>query len=446
MKKFYAREKEQAAILSELQLVKETGSARMAVITGRRRVGKTQLILKTLRGRDEPLVYLFAARMTREALVRAWVKEAAEKLGIAFPPRLERLSEVILWLLSLSRSRTFCVAIDECQDIDLAEPSFWSELQRDWDLSRESSRMLLLMSGSVASAMRRIFSDMSEPLYGRVNSFITVRPFGVRTLREILSDYSGKAQPESLLALYALTGGVPWFVEDLADHGATDLERMAERAFCPSSIFLTDGDILIATEFKAEAVTARTILAGLASGVTKREELQNLVPGASISGALSKLEKFFGLITPSAPIFETNYRKVRYTLSDCYLKFWFLFVEKEAFAREMQDYGGMRERFLAGYPAYSGRVLEQLFAELFKEERRYSRVGRWWDRKGENEIDLIGIDDRNKTVDIFEIKRNPKKISLELLQKKADAFLSQNAGQLKGYEPRLRGLSLEDLA
>lgn len=46
-----------------------------------------------------------------------------------------------------------------------------------------------MITGSVASAMRNIFQEYSEPLYGRVNRFIHVRPFPPSVLMEILKDH-----------------------------------------------------------------------------------------------------------------------------------------------------------------------------------------------------------------------------------------------------------------
>ena len=45
-----------------------------------------------------------------------------------------------------------------------------------------------------------------------------------------------------------------------------------------------------------------------------------------------------------------------------------------------------------------------------------------WDRKGENEIDLVCDDEVSGRLDFFEVKRNPGRIDVDLLKHKADAF------------------------
>ena len=52
---------------------------------------------------------------------------------------------------------------------------------------------------------------------------------------------------------------------------------------------------------------------------------------------------------------------------------------------------------------FSGFALEGYFRERFIEERRYTKIGSWWDRKGENEIDLICEDEQHNRLDLFEV-------------------------------------------
>ena len=61
-----------------------------------------------------------------------------------------------------------------------------------------------------------------------------------------------------------------------------------------------------------------------------------------------------------------------------------------------------------------------------------------------NEIDLIGVNMDEEKVDIFEIKRNDKKINLQALYVKAEAFLTQNP-KLRKFHLNCCGLSLNEL-
>lgn len=61
------------------------------------------------------------------------------------------------------------------------------------------------------------------------------------------------------------------------------------------------------------------------------------------------------------------------------------------------------------YEQYSGLLLEKYFRELIAEEEEVTDVGNYWDKNGENEIDLIALNRFNKTALIGEVKRNPRK-------------------------------------
>jgi hypothetical protein len=89
-------------------------------------------------------------------------------------------------------------------------------------------------------------------------------------------------------------------------------------------------------------------------------------------------------------------------------------------------------------------MLERYFKTKYMEQNKYTRLGGYWDRKGETEIDLLAIDEINNKANIIEIKRNADKINLSTLTSKFDAF-EKATGELKGFEIRITGLSMNDM-
>ena len=94
-----------------------------------------------------------------------------------------------------------------------------------------------------------------------------------------------------------------------------------------------------------------------------------------------------------------------------------------------------------GYEQYTGLVLEQYFRQKWMEEERVTLVGNYWDRKGQNEIDMIALNDIDKTAVVAEIKRQPRKISPAELAQKAAALNKE----LSKYKVTQIGLSMEDM-
>ena len=132
---------------------------------------------------------------------------------------------------------------------------------------------------------------------------------------------------------------------------------------------------------------------------------------------------------------------IKYWISDPFLSFWFRFVDKNKSAIELENYDYVKQVIERDYATYSGRVLERYFHELFKSTREYSQLGSYWERGHQNEIDLVAINELEKTAVIAEVKRKVKRINLSALEAKSQRLVAQ----LKGYEVRFIGLSLEDM-
>jgi Holliday junction resolvase-like predicted endonuclease len=164
-----------------------------------------------------------------------------------------------------------------------------------------------------------------------------------------------------------------------------------------------------------------------------------------IGGYLTKLQNDYGIITRHQPLFaKSSTRGVRYELDDIFLRFWFRFIYRYDYMVELGAFDKLRTLVMRDYPTYSGKILEQYFMEVLRDSGRYTRMGNWYDRKGENEIDIIAADDLSQTVDFIEVKRQRKELDMDLLRKKADVFFKAT-GQYTDYHIQYRGMTMEDM-
>ena len=123
--------------------------------------------------------------------------------------------------------------------------------------------------------------------------------------------------------------------------------------------------------------------------------------------------------------------------------FWFRFVFKYSYIIEIENYAKLQEIVIRDYNTFSGLMLERYFHRVAMESDKFTRIRRWWDRKGENEIDMIAEDELTDSAIFYEIKRQDD-ISLGVLKQKAEVFL-QTIGQFKRYEILYKGLSMMDM-
>lgn len=417
-------------------------NAQFTVVTGRRRVGKTSLVWKAYE--DEPILYFFVARKAESELCEDYRLEIESKLGIPTMGRVERFAEMFEYVMRLSVERPVTFFIDEFQEFFRVNKSVYSDMQRIWDIYSPKAHLNLVVCGSIYSMMTKIFKDRKEPLYNRQTRFMTVRPFTPVVLKEILAEYNPAHTSEDLLALYSFTGGVAKYVQLLMDAGATDKMKMLDRIVRADSVFLGEGKAVLIEEFGKDYGVYFSILSAIARGKTLRSEIESVV-GREIGGYLTKLEKEYEVVCKRQPLFEKSATKnVRYSIEDNFFTFWFRFIHKYNYMLEIGNYDSLKAVIARDYETFSGLMLERWFKHALAGTHRYTRLGSWWDRKGENEIDIVAENELDGEAAFFEIKRKAGNIDMGELKGKAAAFL-RTTGEFKGYSISYKGLSMDDM-
>lgn len=167
--------------------------------------------------------------------------------------------------------------------------------------------------------------------------------------------------------------------------------------------------------------------------------------GKEIGGYLTRLEDDYGIIKKEIPLgAKVSTKNAVYTIHDNFFTFWFRFIFKYGHILEIGAYNQMRALIKRGYATFSGKMLERYFFDKAAESGSYTILGRWWDRKGENEIDLIAANEIDKTAEIFEIKRQRRNINIADLDEKVKTMLPQ-IPQLKGCAVEIRGLDMDNM-
>ena len=438
--KFFGRNKE----ISELQETNRLSehTARFTIVTGRRRSGKTSLLLKAYEDVSD-MLYFFVARKSEAELCKDFITEITDKLQIPILGEVSRFADIFKFLMQLSKTRHLTVVIDEFQDFKRVNPSVFSDMQKIWDLNKAEAHINLVVCGSIYSLMNVIFKGSKEPLYGRQTGEIKVTAFPPSTIREILACYNPSFTAEDLLALYLYTGGVAEYVEMMMDSGATNKTLMMEKFVCKNSYFINEGKNMLIEEFGRDYSRYFEILQLIASGHTTRSELESIMK-AELAGYITKLENDYSLISRNMPMFQKNNRNIRYQIEDNFLRVWFRYIYKYSYMLEVGANGKLKALMEKDYTTYSGRVLERYFRAVMIESEEFTRIASWWDRKGENEIDIIAADELEQRVTFYEVKRQAKDINIGILKDKAVQFFN-TTGSFQKFSVDYKGLSLDDI-
>lgn len=440
--RFFDRETEFEKLREIEELSHEV--AQFTIITGRRRIGKTEMV-KTFY-ENKTMLYFFVARKAEADLCDIFIDEIHTKLNI---PMLDSkgisFAAIFKFIMELSLTQHITLFIDEFQDFYRVNPSIYSDMQNIWDSYKNKAHINLIVAGSVNTLMNKIFKDKKQPLFGRQTDTIHVRPFRTSVLKEIMSEYCPGYKKSDLLALYTLTGGVAKYVELFIDRKRYTEKKMLDMFFERDSYFLPEGKNMLVDEFGKDYGIYFSILTLIAQGRNTRSELESALNIKELSGYLKNLTEEYGLISKMQPIYEKSSNKnVHYTINDQFLKFWFRFIYK--YTHIIEAGGNERLRAIADrdFPTVSGKSLESYFNEALKESGRYTRLGYWHDRKGENEIDIIAEDELENKIEFIEVKRQKKNFDEEVLKAKSELFLKA-VGSFKGYDIIYKGLSIEDM-
>ncbi|MEA1919751.1 MAG: DUF234 domain-containing protein [Campylobacterota bacterium] len=433
--KFYNRIKELEK-LHHIEILSQH-SAKMSVIVGRRRIGKTSLI----RHAYDKQIYLFVSKKNEALLCEEFMTIISNELDIKIHGNFIKFAKLFEYLLELAVQKHFTLVIDEFQEFLSVNSTIYSDMQNLWDSYKENAKMNLVLSGSIYSLMKKIFEDKKEPLFNRADMKIHLKSFDVSTLQTILKDNYPSYSNEDLLSLFTLTGGVAKYVELFVTFKAFTLQAQLDFIFEENSLFLDEGKNLLIEEFGKEYTTYFSILALIASGKSARAQMENILE-KDIGGYLDRLEKEYSIIKKVKPIFaKEGGRILKYEIIDNFFSFWFRFIYKNRSAIEIENYSYIKQIVKQEYSTYSGRFLEKYFIQKLKNSHQFSQIGTYWEKGNQNEIDIVAVNERDKTILIVEVKHNPKKISLDKLKEKSMKLVQK----FPNYHIEFKGFSLKDL-
>ena len=440
--RFFGREIE----LKELRKVRELSQerSRFTVLTGRRRVGKTELSREAFDDGKTPYLNLPITRQPEVTLCAQLQEEAERVLHLGIHGTCTRFGELFRELMKEAERRPYTLVIDEFQEFDRTNPGVYGDIQHIWDEYHSKTKLNLVVNGSVNRLMNKIFIDDSQPLYGRNTGTLMLKPFGPSLLKEIFRCYKPDYTNSDLLVLWAVSGGVARYVDMMMSAHAFTKAEMLEEIFSPLSAYIPEGRTILADEFGSDYGTYFTLLAAISSGQTTSAELKNLI-GTEVGGFLAKLEDQYSIVEKKQPIFgKPTSKNAHFQVDDCFFRFWFRFVHKLSYLNELGRRDRMRDIAERDFGVFSGYALERYFAAKIVEDKGCTRIGSWWDRKGENEIDIVSEDEIAETLAFYEVKIDASRFDATRLAEKVEAFFAKNPDK-RNLHYKTGLLSIDDM-
>lgn len=382
--------------LKKLNEMYSSNKFELAVIYGRRRVGKTTLINEFISGKEA--IY-FVAREADSALnlqrfsSDVYSVTAPEFVNNSFFSDWEK---AFAYIFQIAKEKRIILAIDEYPYLAAAYRPISSILQAHIDAQFQNSKLFLLLCGSSMSFMENQVLAYKSPLYGRRTAQFKITAFD---FFESLPFFEGFSKQDKAV-LYGVTGGIPEYANKI-DAAKSVAENIIDLFLSPSGHLFEEPANLLKQELR-EPATYNSIIEAIATGASRSHEIATKCGMESNKCAkyLSSLIAL-GIVKKELPVAETASKKSIYLLDDLMFRFWYRFV----FPNLSGITSGLgRAIFKAeiegGISTYMGLVFEEICRQYLLEEARQDmlpllpgKIGRWWgnnpQEKRQEEIDIL---------------------------------------------------------
>lgn len=402
MPTFIGREPE----LAMLEDAFASGASSMIPIYGRRRVGKTELILEFTRAKR--CLYHLGEQSV------AGVQQASfmESLGECLEQPTLGQTTVTNWKQALQllneqwpTNEPLLLVLDEFQWMVEASPELPSLLQGLWDRTwKKRGNVMLILCGSYIGFMEREVLGRKSPLFGRRTAQIKLEPFSFRES----ADFHPKWTIEEKAKAWFLCGGIPYYLECF-DANASIPKNIRNAFLKPFSPLYRESEYLLREELR-ELENYHSILLALSKANQPAKQLaqQTGISERSLFYYLTQLEELHYIAKKYPLVPGKTPRRVLYSLHDPLLRFWFRFIHsRRGLLARLGPRAFYDKKIAPELDAYFGHCFERLCREYlpswYVREEIYEgfELGEYWDKSVH--IDLVGLRE-DHVIDLGECK------------------------------------------
>ena len=440
---FIGRERELKA-LNDLYI---SNKFEFAVIYGRRRIGKTELIRQFIG--NKKAIYFMGIESNAKLNLENFSKSILEfNTGISSDTSFASFQSALEYVFRLAEKERIILAMDEYPYVARSSKSLASTLQMLIDKYKDNSKLMLILCGSSMSYMEDHVLAYKAPLYGRRTAQIKLLPFDFEETCRYLSGMTG----EDKALMYGAVGGTPQYLLQINDKLGVE-DNIKNTYLNPISFLYEEPTNLLKQEVREPAIYT-AIITAIATGASRMADISTKV-GEDTSVCTTYIKNLIslGIVQKETPYGEKSLRKTIYSIADNMFRFWYRFVleNNSIIARGAADLA--YKRIEPYFTDYMGKVFEDISAQYLwklllegKSPIEFTSLGRWWGNdprtRRQTEIDIMGEQDKNSAL-FAECKWTNEKVDLGVLEtlvqrsklfayQKVHLFLFSKSGFTKG--------------
>ena len=387
---FYGREKE----LEALERTYKKKNFQMAVIYGRRRIGKTSILNEFVKGKKS--LYLSAEEINDSLNLQKFSREIGECLGIKNFPAFENWNSLFSFIKEQFGKEHFVIVIDEYPYAASANKSLNSILQHVIDYEFKDTNIFLILCGSSMSFMENQVMGEKSPLFGRRTGQLKINPLDYYDAAKFYPNVSD----EDKIKYYATVGGTPYYLS-LIEPDLSFEENLRELYFEINGYLLNEGILLMKQEFR-EPANYNAVLQAIASGSNTLSEIAGFtnLENNLISKYLVTLQElnYIERVVPFGAYLLKG-KKSQYKITENFIAFWYRYV----FSVRNEIERGNGEIFCSLATENLSDFIDPIFEEITSQYLKRLNAkgelpfvaktfGKWWgrDKQGNaQEIDII---------------------------------------------------------
>ena len=426
MKSFIGRESELKKLNREYNR-----QSSFVVMYGRRRVGKTTLIKEFIKHK-RALYFLATSELEVKNRNRFLISAAAfTDMHYLKNSNFDNWYDIFEIIAKYKPEEKKIIVIDEFQYLVSSNPSFTSIFQKVWDDILKENNIMVILCGSYISMMATQVLSYSSPLYGRRTCQMKLKPLRFREIQRGFNSLSFK----ELVNLYAVTGGVPKYLE-FFDNNLGFIKNI-ESEILDKDGFLYEEPVFLLEKEVRETMTYFSMIQAIAEGNHKISKIASSleVPSTKLTPYIKTLMDL-SLVEKRIPVTETNPEKSKkglYYIEDNFIAFWFKFVYPYKSELEIGNTGYVLNKIKNNLAdnhvsfVYEDICREQLISRSKDLGLMINKIGSYWDSRVE--IDVAAIDNENRKLILGECKYLNKPMRDSVFYN-----LVAKAQRIKGYD------------